>query len=504
MSEFHERPDVSLGLDEFARSVSGPPWILGARGCPLDAPENTLSGFRLALAAGLDGISYDLRVCASGEPVVMADATIDRTTDGHGELKELSLPELFPLDAGSWFSKRHAGETVPLLDEVLETLATPAHPPLQLLELRALEALPEVLTRLREHERSVTARIGVRSKQACLEIRDAGGRAVLIADRADAEMRNFVRDERITGFATSREGWRYSADDEEWPCERWGLAFDSPEDLVFGSRMFGYTTREPARALAHRALASLATELDRAPLRSPLLSIEPGGIEGVRGESSGEWAGNWRPTLELENPLPFPVHVKLGLRVRRGAFEVEGLPREFDLEPREQAAIPVHVCGGSWSPGGDPVALAILSWTVGAERSAAGQLLLEAPLVRVRTVALDGVSRRLALLRENPREREASMIAHRRGNDLLISIENPGEVEDPHTVVRVQDHTYRGGQGLRVRLPDSIGPEGVAFSCGIEGVVSRPGGHYRVLRRWAGGLPQEADSGEPGRLITAN
>jgi len=493
---------VSLGLGEFAESVSGPPWILGARGCSLDAPENTISGLKLALAAGLDGFSYDVRPCATGEPVLMADERLERTTDGSGILFDCTLPELFHLDAGAWFSKKFVGEAVPLMDEVLEHFGEEHAETIHFMELRTTECLDEVLSRIGELPRKFPLRIASRSREACLQIRDAGLNAVLIGAAADLDSFRFVRDERLGGFATTIGGWSADAGEETWSCERWGLGVDLPEDLVTACRLplFGFTTREAARALATRALASLVPNLERPPLRAPLLSVEPGGIEGVHSNENGEWAGRWAPQFELENPFLFPVHVKLGLRVRRGAFEVEGLPVEVELEPGEARVIPARLVGGSWSPGGDPVAIAIVTWAAGAGRGA-GQLLWEAPLVRVRAISVEGISRRLNLIRESPTDAGASMIVRRHGGDLLVSIENAGELEDPHVVVRVGDQTVRGGQGVRVRLPMDIGPGGVAFSCGIEGWLERKGQRIRGLRRWAGGLPQDADSGEPGRIL---
>lgn len=494
--------DVSLGLGEFAESINGPPWILGERGSPLDAPENTVSGLKLALAAKLDGFSYDVRACASGEPVLMTDERLERTTDGTGLLFDCTLPGVSELDAGAWFSKRYVGEPVPLVDEVLQLFGEEQPEAIHFLQLRQAEALPEVLACAAELRRKFPLRIASRSREVCLQVRDAGLNAVLISSEADVDSFRYVRDERLAGFATTIGGWHAEAAGEDWPCERWGLGVDLPEDLVDACRLplFGFTTRESARALAVRALLQLAPTCERPPLRVPPLLVEPGGIEGVRTKESGEWAGAWNPIVELENPFPFPVRVQLGLRVRRGAFEVEGLPLEFDLEPGEACQIPTRVVGGSWSPGGDPVVIAIMSFEQGAGRPT-GQVLLEAPLVRARTIKLDAVSRRLVLLRENPRDVDASLVVRRHGHDLLVSIENAGELEDPHIVVRVGDHTLRGGQGLRVSLPRHLGAEGVAFSCGIEGWIERKGRRIRGLRRWAGGLPQAADSGEPGRIL---
>ena len=89
------------------------PLLIGHRGASAHAPENTLAAFKLAMEQGADGIELDVKRCASGEVVVMHDATVDRTTNGKGNVHELTLDQLRKLDAGG-------GERVPTLDEVLD------------------------------------------------------------------------------------------------------------------------------------------------------------------------------------------------------------------------------------------------------------------------------------------------------------------------------------------------------------------------------------------------
>lgn len=98
------------------------PLVIAHRGASGSAPENTMAAFRAAVAAGADGIELDVTRCASGEIVVIHDATVDRTTDGSGAIAELSLRALRNLDAGAWYSPEFAGERVPLLAEVLDEL----------------------------------------------------------------------------------------------------------------------------------------------------------------------------------------------------------------------------------------------------------------------------------------------------------------------------------------------------------------------------------------------
>lgn len=91
------------------------PLIIGHRGAPRQAPENTLESFRLAWDQGADGIEADFRLTADGRIVCMHDATTARTTNGDLSVAEVTLKELRTLDAG-------AGAVIPTLDEVLAAL----------------------------------------------------------------------------------------------------------------------------------------------------------------------------------------------------------------------------------------------------------------------------------------------------------------------------------------------------------------------------------------------
>ena len=84
-------------------------------------PENTLEAMRLGVAAGADAIELDVHRCASGEIVVIHDATVDRTTDGSGAVAAMTLAELRSLDAGARFRVAKMSCRIPTLAEVLET-----------------------------------------------------------------------------------------------------------------------------------------------------------------------------------------------------------------------------------------------------------------------------------------------------------------------------------------------------------------------------------------------
>jgi glycerophosphoryl diester phosphodiesterase len=99
------------------------PRIIGHRGEPAAAPENTLASFRQAAKDGARWVEFDATLTADGRPVVFHDDALDRTTDGNGLLDDTTFEALRSLDAGSWYGPQFAGELVPTLEEVLEQLA---------------------------------------------------------------------------------------------------------------------------------------------------------------------------------------------------------------------------------------------------------------------------------------------------------------------------------------------------------------------------------------------
>lgn len=95
------------------------PSIFAHRGSKAHAPENTLAAFELAITHKADAIELDVKLCADGQVVVIHDSTVDRTTDGTGQVRKLSLAALKELDAGSYFDIAFRGEAIPTLGEVL-------------------------------------------------------------------------------------------------------------------------------------------------------------------------------------------------------------------------------------------------------------------------------------------------------------------------------------------------------------------------------------------------
>lgn len=87
--------------------------VAAHRGARCLAPENTLAAARLALASGAGMWEIDVRLSKDGEPVLVHDLDLERTSDaakkfpGRGPypVDKFLLSELKTLDFGSWFEK---------------------------------------------------------------------------------------------------------------------------------------------------------------------------------------------------------------------------------------------------------------------------------------------------------------------------------------------------------------------------------------------------------------
>jgi glycerophosphoryl diester phosphodiesterase len=88
------------------------PQLIAHRGGAAYAPENTLAAFRRGIIEGDDWLEMDVQMTKDGALVVIHDETVDRTTNGRGQVGDLTLAQIRALDAGQ-------GERVPTFDEVL-------------------------------------------------------------------------------------------------------------------------------------------------------------------------------------------------------------------------------------------------------------------------------------------------------------------------------------------------------------------------------------------------
>lgn len=160
------------------------------RGYSAIAPENTLSAFRLAIEQNPDYIECDVHRTKDGAIIVSHDGKVDRCTNGHGNIADMTLEELRKLDAGAWFSSEFAGEKLPTLGEYLDLLKGKCRPQIEL----KVEGLEEDVT-------------------AMIQERDMVAETMVISFHYSAGLRMKEADERIMFGALKSVG--HEVADEE-------------------------------------------------------------------------------------------------------------------------------------------------------------------------------------------------------------------------------------------------------------------------------------------------
>lgn len=95
------------------------PPVIAHRGASAYAPENTMQAFVKAAQLGIKWLEFDVMLTSDKVPVIFHDETLNRTTNGVGELAHHPYAYLRGLDAGAWFDLTCAGEKIPSLEEIL-------------------------------------------------------------------------------------------------------------------------------------------------------------------------------------------------------------------------------------------------------------------------------------------------------------------------------------------------------------------------------------------------
>ena len=108
-------PDKSDKIDSRIALVKA----VNHRGYNTIAPENTLPAFRLSAKMGFGYVETDIQKTADGELVCIHDYTVDRTSNGTGNVADMTLEQLKALDFGSWKSSAYAGTKIPTFAEFL-------------------------------------------------------------------------------------------------------------------------------------------------------------------------------------------------------------------------------------------------------------------------------------------------------------------------------------------------------------------------------------------------
>lgn len=152
--------------------------VIGHRGARAVRPENTLGSLRHAASLGVDALEFDLHLARDGDPVLLHDPTLDRTTDAGGPVRDRTSAELsrvnaayrFSPDGGRSFPFRDRPEGVPTLREALA--AVPDLP--LIIEMKSVEVARPALDVLRETGNLQRVLIGSFLDEALIPFLEAG------------------------------------------------------------------------------------------------------------------------------------------------------------------------------------------------------------------------------------------------------------------------------------------------------------------------------------------
>lgn len=98
------------------------PKIIGHRGACGYAPENTIESIKTAAEMGVEWVELDVKLTKDQVPIIFHDETLERTTNGSGNVADTLYEDIKQLEAGSWFADSFAGIKIPTLEDVCETL----------------------------------------------------------------------------------------------------------------------------------------------------------------------------------------------------------------------------------------------------------------------------------------------------------------------------------------------------------------------------------------------
>lgn len=98
------------------------PKIIGHRGAAGYAPENTLESIHTAADMGVEWVELDVKLTKDQVPVIFHDETLERTTNGSGNIADIAYADLKELDAGLWFGESFMDAKIPTLEQAVDVL----------------------------------------------------------------------------------------------------------------------------------------------------------------------------------------------------------------------------------------------------------------------------------------------------------------------------------------------------------------------------------------------
>jgi len=201
------------------------------RGASQVAPENTVPAIQKAIEAGVDMLALEVQKSKDNQPLVFADVSLDRTTNGSGRVARMTADEICALDAGSWFNHEFEGTRVPTLAQAVKAAG----------KTRLLLLLPET--------RSGTP--WAENLLAALKGRKAESEDVLLFSDSESlkSFRELAKDfSYALALGEKVDGWIYIE-----KAEKMGLKFVRPHRAQVDSVLVRQAHAKNIQVLAHFA-----------------------------------------------------------------------------------------------------------------------------------------------------------------------------------------------------------------------------------------------------------
>jgi glycerophosphoryl diester phosphodiesterase len=115
--------DLSITANEHVNPIDSGIRFIGHRALMQLAPENTMAGFELARRAGMWGVVINTAMTSDGVLVSLHDFDISRTSNGTGDIRNMTFAEARQYDFGSHFNEYYKDEKIPLLEDVVRFCA---------------------------------------------------------------------------------------------------------------------------------------------------------------------------------------------------------------------------------------------------------------------------------------------------------------------------------------------------------------------------------------------
>lgn len=168
------------------------PKVIGHRGACGYAPENTLESILTAADLGVEWVELDVMLTSDSVPIIFHDDTLDRTTNGAGNVADTPYSTIRDLEAGSWYADSFSGIKIPTLEEALDIIIdknlglnleikpTPGR------EIETAEAALDVLARYwDDHERLLISSFQLPCLETAMDMAPDWYRGVLFDDEQD-------------------------------------------------------------------------------------------------------------------------------------------------------------------------------------------------------------------------------------------------------------------------------------------------------------------------------